>query len=105
MADSETEAQYKQAFTDRVKAARGATGMKQWQVAHALGIPQDKYKQYEGRSLLPHYLVGRFCILTRVDPEWLMTGKGPKPLKPLRIAESTPEPVSKLKRKSAKRVA
>jgi transcriptional regulator with XRE-family HTH domain len=82
MADSETEVQYKQAFIERVKAARIATGMKQWQIADALGMPQDKYKQYESRSLLPHHLIGRFCIVTRVDPEWLITGRGQKPPKP-----------------------
>jgi DNA-binding transcriptional regulator YiaG len=82
VAHSETEAQFKQSFIERVKAARVATGMKQWQVADALNIPQDKYKQYEVRSLLPNYLIGRFCIICRVEPEWLMTGKGQKPLKP-----------------------
>jgi hypothetical protein len=45
VAHSETEAQFKQSFIERVKAARVATGMKQWQVADALNIPQDKYKQ------------------------------------------------------------
>ena len=105
MTESETESQYKEAFTDRVKAARISTGMKQWQIADALGMPQDKYKQYEGRSLLPHHLIGRFCILTRVDPEWLVTGRGQKPLKPLRVAESGSEPAAKPKRKGARRAA
>ena len=81
MADLETEAQYKQAFIERVKTARIATGMKQWEIAEALGMPQDKYKQYETRSLLPHHLISRFCILTRTDPEWLVTGRGQRPLK------------------------
>jgi hypothetical protein len=45
-------AQYKQAFVERVKAARIATGIKQWQIADALGMPQGKYKQYEVRSLI-----------------------------------------------------
>ena len=91
MADSETEAQYKQAFIERVRAARNAAGMKQWQVADALGIPQDRYKQYETRSLLPHHLIGRFCIITRVDPEWLVTGRGQKPSKPPQITKSEPK--------------
>ncbi|MCK1518375.1 helix-turn-helix domain-containing protein [Bradyrhizobium sp. 190] len=80
MAISETEAQFKQLFADRVRTARAATGLKQWQVAELLGIPQDKYKEYEGRSLLPHYLIGRFCLVCRADLGWLMTGKGRKPL-------------------------
>ena len=99
MPDAETETQYKQEFIDRVRSARIATGMKQWQIAEALAMPQDKYKQYESRSLLPHHLIGRFCILTRVDPEWLITGRGQKPLKPLHLTESEPAPVAKPARK------
>lgn len=99
MADSETEAQFKQAFTERVKAARVATGLKQWQVAELLGTPQDKYKQYEGRSLLPHALVGRFCTICRVNPEWLFTGIGQKPLRPPHlVASEEPEPIRKPKK-------
>ena len=93
MAENESEAQFKQAFTERVKAARIATGLKQWQVAELLSIPQDKYKQYEGRSYLPHHLVGRFCIICRIDPEWLMTGKGQKPLQPPHIVAKEPDPI------------
>jgi ribosome-binding protein aMBF1 (putative translation factor) len=98
MAENESEAQFKQAFTDRVKTARIATGMKQWQIAELLQIPQDKYKQYEGRSYLPHHLIGRFCIVCRVDPVWLVTGKGQKPLRPPHVVESEPEPKPKTKR-------
>lgn len=106
MAESDTEAQFKQEFIRRVKAARVATGMKQWQIAESLGMPQDKYKQYESRSLLPHHLIGRFCIVTRIEPDWLVTGRGQKPLKPLHVAE-TEEPVSapKPKRTRARRAA
>lgn len=82
MAKSDLEIEYKQAFIERVKAARIAAGMKQWQIAEALGIPQPLYKHYETRSLLPHHLIGRFCIVARADPEWLVTGRGPKLPKP-----------------------
>jgi hypothetical protein len=105
MAESETETQFKQSFIDRVKAARIATGMKQWQIAESLGMAQDKYKQYESRSLLPHHLIGRFCIVTRVDPEWLVTGRGQKPIKPLQLAEPEAEPTQKPKRARSKRAA
>lgn len=106
MAEQETESQFKQDFTRRVKAARAALGWKQWQMAEALGMPQDKYKQYEGRSLLPHHLIGRFCLLTRIDPDWLLTGRGQKPLQPLRIApDESVEAVAKPKKTRAKRAA
>jgi DNA-binding transcriptional regulator YiaG len=101
MGETETETQFKQLFTERVKAARVATGLKQWQVAELLGIPQDKYKQYEGRSYLPHHLVGRFCIVCRVDPVWLMTGKGQKPLRAPHVVEQGPD--NQLKPKRARR--
>jgi len=105
MAENDSEAEFKQAFTERVKAARIATGKKQWQVAELLNIPQDKYKQYEGRSYLPHHLVGRFCIICNIDPVWLMTGRGQKPLKPPHIVETEPEPVRKPKKAKRSKAA
>jgi predicted XRE-type DNA-binding protein len=53
MAEPETELEHKQRFILRVTESRTASGMKQWQIAEAMGIPQDKYKQYETRSLMP----------------------------------------------------
>ena len=82
MAEPETELEYKQRFILRITESRTASGMKQWQIAEAMGIPQDKYKQYETRSLMPHHLIGRFCIICRVGPEWLVTGRGKKPTGP-----------------------
>jgi len=105
MAESETETQYKQRFMQRVAEARIARGLKQWQLAEALGMVQDKYKQYEGRSLLPHHLIGLFCIVTGVDPVWLVTGRGQKPPKLLQIADAEPEPVAKPERTRPKRSA
>ncbi|MDI3563533.1 helix-turn-helix domain-containing protein [Bradyrhizobium sp. Arg816] len=100
MADSETETQYKQSFTRRVAEARVALGWKQWQMAEALGMPQDKYKQYEGRSLLPHHLIRRFCLIARVDMEWLMTGQGKMTLAPLPpvVPDIQPAPATKVRR-------
>lgn len=106
MVENETEAQFKQEFTKRVKAARAALGWKQWQMADALDMPQDKYKQYEGRSLLPHHLIGRFCLIAHVDPVWLMTGRGEKPLQPLKsVPTAAPAAVSKPKRARDHRAA
>lgn len=107
MSDRESEALFKQEFIGRVKAARIAVGWKQWQMAEALHMPQDKYKQYESRSLLPHHLVGRFCLITHVDPTWLMTGRGDKHLQPLRTVPSEPirAPVVKPKPKRKENAA
>lgn len=106
MAENETEAQYKQQFMQRVKEARVALGWKQWEMAEALGMPQDKYKTYEVRTYLPHHLIGRFCLITRVDPEWLVTGRGEKPLQPVKLVEQEDEtPAIKAKKAKARRVA
>lgn len=104
MADSETEAEFKQGFMNRTREARIARALKQWEIADALGMPQDKYKQYETRSLLPHHLIGRFCIICRIDPEWLVTGRGK--MVPKEPAEAPGEPARALARKSrSKRAA
>ncbi len=105
MADSDAEAQFKHEFTRRVKEARIARGWKQWEAGEALGIPQDQYKQYEGRSLMPHHMIGRFCLITRVDYEWLLTGRGKRPIKQLELIEGAPEVVTRPKRARARRTA
>ena len=96
MAASESETQYKQGFIARTREARISRALKQWELADALGMPQDKYKQYETRSLLPHHLIGRFCIICRVDPEWLITGRGkmapPAPTEPPPAPRTLPKP-------------
>ncbi|MFA6984595.1 MAG: helix-turn-helix transcriptional regulator [Arenimonas sp.] len=103
MAESDIEAEHKQGFMDRVKEARMARALKQWELADALGIPQDRYKQYETRSYLPPHLYARFCLICRVDPEWLVTGNGkmaPKE-RPEPTGEPAPGPARKARRKSA----
>lgn len=106
MTELDEEAQYKQEFVARIKLARTGLGWKQWQMAEALGMSQDKYKQYEGRSYLPHHLIGRFCLVTRVDPEWLVTGRGEKPIQPLKVVEQEEEAIRPKARKAkARKVA
>lgn len=106
MAESDAEKQFKQEFIERVALARIATGKKQWQVAELLNVPQDHYKHWEKGRLMPHHLIGRFCLVTNVDPVWLMTGKGQKPLKPPHLVESEePKPVQKPKRAKRSKAA
>lgn len=92
----------------RVAAARAALGWKQWQMAEALDMPQDKYKQYEKRSLLPHHLIRRFCLISRIDMEWLLTGRGKMRLGEL--PEFTPDiqpakPQPRIRKAKARKVA
>lgn len=98
MADSDAKAQYEQEFIARVKAARIATGKKQWQVAELMDIKQDQYKHYETGRVIPHHLIGRFCLICSIDPNWLLTGKGSKPLQPPHVIETERMPVLKVKR-------
>lgn len=102
MADSETEAEYKQRFIKRVKDARIARALKQWEMADALGMPQDKYKQYETRTYLPNHLIRQFCYVCRIDAGWLVTGQG-KMMATAPVVE--PEPPSMTKPKKAKKAA
>jgi len=94
----DSKAQYEQEFIARAKAARLATGKKQWQVAELMGIQQAQYKHYEVGRVIPHHLIGRFCLICNVDPNWLLTGKGTKPLPPPHLVEPEQAPVPKAKR-------
>lgn len=98
MQDSEKD-QFEQEFIQRVASARIATGLKQWQVAEAMGVPQDHYKHWEKKRVMPHHLIGRFCVITRVDPNWLLTGNGQKPLRAPHLVEQEPAPVIRKPRK------
>jgi len=70
---------YKREFTTRIRRAREARGWKQQEMADFLDIRQDKYKQYERRSFMPHYLLPKFCKLCAIDLLWLFTGHGHGP--------------------------
>lgn len=73
MSDKTAASDFKKHFTARTAFAREKAGFTQESMAEALGIKQTKYHKYEARSLMPHYLVPRFCTLCRVTPEWLYT--------------------------------
>ncbi len=105
MSDSGTKAEYNQQFITRVKAARIATGKKQWQVAELMGIKQDEYKHYEVSRVIPHHLIGRFCLICSVDPGWLITNRGPKPLQPPHSVETEEAPIPKPKRAKRSKAA
>lgn len=108
MADTDQEAEYKQGFMKRVAEARVARGWKQWQMAEALDIPQDQYKQYETRGMMPHRYLWSFCMLANVSFEWLMTGKGRRAVpEPPRVEPDIQPKLKKARRSkpAAKRVA
>ena len=69
--DREDQSVFKQGFLRKTADARIKAGYTQEAIATLLNVPQDKYKHYEKRSLLPHHLIAAFCIATRTDPAWL----------------------------------
>lgn len=85
------------AFRNRTRQAREAAGLKQHEIAELLGMDQPKYSKYEIRSLLPHYLVGKFCLATRISPDWLFTAKGRAPMAVKAAEEPNEKPVKKAK--------
>lgn len=108
MAPTDEKELFKQQFVDRAKRARASTGKKQWEIALAMGVEQDEYKHWEGKRLMPHHLIARFCLVCQVDPIWMLTGHGkmkgtPAP-QPVELAEQ-PTAVAKPKRRRAKRAA
>lgn len=73
---------FRRDFIARTRWARIGRSFTQAQAADLLGLAQDKYKQYESRTLLPHELVARFCLLCGIDESWLFTAKGRAPAIP-----------------------
>lgn len=71
---------YELGFLARTAAARLTDPKRsQAKMAATLEVPQDTYKWYEIRSLLPHEHVPAFLAETEVTFEWLFTGIGKGP--------------------------
>lgn len=58
-----TEQTFIRNFRQRTKELRINRGYTQKDVAEFLGIPLEAYKKYENRSILPQFLMPRFCKL------------------------------------------
>jgi DNA-binding XRE family transcriptional regulator len=71
MGDDPAASEFKRLFIARTALARERADYTQESMAEALGVKQTKYHKYEVRSLMPHYLILRFCALCRITPEWL----------------------------------
>lgn len=66
---------YKKAFHDRVRAARKGRNWTQEVMADLLGYSQGHYKQWETRDLMPHEVMPRFCTLTGITLDYLLSGR------------------------------
>src|SRR4051812_7437065 len=69
------EAIFNDALCARVHRLRNERGWTAAQMATALGIPPERYRKYEYRSPLPHYLIERFALIVGRDPEYILLGK------------------------------
>ena len=69
------EARFNDALCARVHRLRNERGWTAQQMATALGVPADRYRKYEYRSPLPHYLLERFALIVGRDIEYVLTGK------------------------------
>jgi hypothetical protein len=70
---------YVEDFVARVRWARKARYETQDAIAKLMNMPQDSYKHFEAKRIMPHELIGRFCMACGVDANWLVTGQGKAP--------------------------
>lgn len=83
------EQEYNETFIARVKRLREDRGWTSEQMATALGIPPERYRKYEYRSVLPHYLVEPFAQIVDRDVSYVLTGKSAPPTRAARRAVRT----------------
>lgn len=75
MAEWLSEAEFNEALCARIQRLRVERDWTQQQMATALGVPFERYKKYETRSPLPHYLMPRFAQLVDRDPSYILLGR------------------------------
>lgn len=68
------ELQFNEAFTARIHRLRNERGYTAEEMSKALGVPAERYRKYEYRTPLPHYLIEQFAIIVGRDIEYLLTG-------------------------------
>jgi transcriptional regulator with XRE-family HTH domain len=74
-------------ISDRLKAARGALGLKQDELSAQSGVSYSAYQKYEiGRSAPGADAIEGF-VRAGINANWLLTGEGP-----MLVADITPTP-------------
>jgi DNA-binding XRE family transcriptional regulator len=82
------EPEFNELFCARVARLRNERGWTQTQMAAGLGVKFERYKKYETRSPMPHYLIPRLAMLVDRDPGYVLTGQEPTtPRQPRPIAK------------------
>lgn len=67
--------EFESRFIERTARLRVERGWTQEQMAAAIGIPHERYKKYETRTPMPHWLIPRFAMQVDREIEYLLTGK------------------------------
>lgn len=69
------QARFDDALCTRVHRLRKERGWTAAQMATALGVPAERYRKWEYRSPMPHYLIERFALIVGREIEYVLTGK------------------------------
>lgn len=88
MGGDETRSAYRAGLTARLRRLREAKGWTQAQMAVALGIPEERYRKYEGRSWLPIYLLEQLSLVTGRSIHFIVTGRDLKEGRVLRVPKA-----------------
>lgn len=78
------EQEFNEKLCARVHRLREERGWTAAQMATALGVPAERYRKYEYRSPLPHYLIEQFATIVGRDVEYILTGNRA----PIRLQQS-----------------
>jgi transcriptional regulator with XRE-family HTH domain len=68
------ERKFNEGLCGRVHRLRKERGVTAEEMAIMLGVPPDRYRKYEYRSPLPHYLIEQFALIVGRDLEYVLTG-------------------------------
>ena len=79
---------FNNALMNRLRTWREEKNWTAAQMATALGIPADRYRKYETRSVLPPYLFERVCLICDASFENLILGTPRKPSRPYILVEN-----------------
>lgn len=72
MAINLTDAEIRRRICAKTKWARENEGRSQQEMADMLGISRDRYSKYEWRTPIHSTMVAHFCLITKVDHDWLL---------------------------------
>jgi len=69
---------FNEALCARTRILRDEKGYTAAQMAIALGVPAERYRKYEMRSPIPHYLIPRLATICDCTIEYILTGRTTK---------------------------